>query len=54
MKIRGPLVDMLVSLDPVLYKPFVVQQKGLYAQLLKALNRKLQAALLFYKKLKKH
>jgi hypothetical protein len=24
MKIRGKLVDMLVSFDPVLYKPFVV------------------------------
>jgi Reverse transcriptase (RNA-dependent DNA polymerase) len=47
---------MLVSLDTVLYKPFVVHEnndKVLYVQLLKALYGTLQAALLFYKKLKK-
>jgi Reverse transcriptase (RNA-dependent DNA polymerase) len=56
MKIRGPLVDMLVSLDPALYQPFVVAEnkdKILYVQLLKALYGTLQAALLFYKKLRK-
>ena len=55
MKIRGPFVDMLVSLDPVLYIPFVVYEgndKVLYVILLKALYGTLQAALLFYKKFK--
>ena len=55
MKIRGPLVDMLVSLDPVLYKPFVIykgNEKVLYVILLKTLYGTLQSALLFYKKLK--
>ena len=55
MKIRGPLVDMLVSLDPVKYKPFVVNEyanKVLYVILLKALYGTLQAALLSYKKLR--
>jgi hypothetical protein len=56
MKIRGPLVHMLVSLDPVLYNPFVVSDnadKVLYVQLLRSLYGTLQAALLFYKKLKR-
>jgi Reverse transcriptase (RNA-dependent DNA polymerase) len=56
MKIRGPLVEMLTALDPELYSPFVVNEnnnKVLYVQLLKALYGTLQAALLFYKKLKK-
>jgi hypothetical protein len=41
VRIRGPLVDMLVSLDPVLSKPFVVSENAdkvlVYSQLLKAL-----------------
>lgn len=56
MKIRGALVDMLLELDPELYGPFVVYENGekvLYVILLKALYGTLQAALLFYKKLKK-
>ena len=56
MKIRGPLVEMLISLDPELYKPFVIYENGVmvvYVELLKALYGTLQAALLFYKKLKK-
>jgi Reverse transcriptase (RNA-dependent DNA polymerase) len=56
MKICGPLVDMLTTLDPELYSSFVVYKnnnKVLYVQLLKALYGTLQAALLFYKKLKK-
>jgi Reverse transcriptase (RNA-dependent DNA polymerase) len=54
MKIRGPLVTMLIELDPDLYSPFVVEENGntvLYVQLLKALYGTLQASLLFYKKL---
>jgi Reverse transcriptase (RNA-dependent DNA polymerase) len=56
MKIRGALVEMLVSLDPELYTPFVTEERNekiLYVELLKALYGTLQAALLFYKKLKK-
>jgi hypothetical protein len=56
MKIRGSLVDILVSVDPTTYKEYVTQkgnQKVLYVQLLKAVYGTLQAALLFYKKLKK-
>jgi hypothetical protein len=55
MKIRGPLVDMLVNSDTELYAPHVVQENNgnaLYAQLLKTLYGTLQAALIFYKKLK--
>jgi hypothetical protein len=55
MKIRGFLVDTLVNLDTELYAPDVVQEnndKVLYVELLKALYGTLQAALLFYKKLK--
>jgi hypothetical protein len=56
MKIHGPLVEMLVSLSPELYSPFVTEEQSdpiLYVELLKALYGTLQAALLFYKKLKK-
>jgi Reverse transcriptase (RNA-dependent DNA polymerase) len=56
MKIRGPLVDMLISLDPELYTSHVVmenEKKVLYVQLIKALYGTLQAALLFYKRLRK-
>jgi hypothetical protein len=47
---------MLVSLNPELYSPVVTEKRGepiLYVELLKALYSTLQAALLFYKKLKK-
>jgi hypothetical protein len=53
MKITGVLVDMLVQLDPDLYGPFVVFEKGrkvLYVVLLKALYGMLIAALLWYQK----
>jgi Reverse transcriptase (RNA-dependent DNA polymerase) len=56
MKIRGVLVDMLISIDKELYEPFVTKERDekiLYVELLKALYGTLQAALLFYKKLKK-
>jgi hypothetical protein len=56
MKIRGQLVDMLVALDPELYTPYISSEsseKIIYVELLKALYGTLQAALLFYKKLKK-
>jgi hypothetical protein len=56
MKIRGALVDMLCDLDLELYSPYVVLENGeklLYVKVLKALYGMLEAALLFYKKLRK-
>jgi hypothetical protein len=56
MKIKGPLVDMLVTMDSETYEEFVVQEGNvnvLYVQVLKALYGILQSSLLFYKKLKK-
>ena len=56
MKIKGPLVDMLVEMDEQTYAAFVVfdgKTKVLYVQVLKALYGMLQSSLLFYKKLKK-
>ena len=50
MKIRGPLIDMLISLEPELYSDYVVYEKGekvIYVILLKALYGTLVAALLF-------
>ena len=55
MKIRGPLVDMLVKMDKELYQDFVVREgksRVLYLQVIKAIYGMLQSALLFYKKLK--
>jgi hypothetical protein len=55
MKIRGALVDMLCDLDPELYTQYVVYENGekvLYVEVLKALYGMLEAALLFYKKLR--
>jgi Reverse transcriptase (RNA-dependent DNA polymerase) len=55
MKIRGPLVDMLLELEHELYSPFVVHEYGekvIYVFLVKALYGTLISALLFYKKLK--
>lgn len=52
MKITGVLVDMLVQLNPELYGPFVVYEKGrkvLYVQVLKAIYGMLEASLLWYK-----
>ena len=53
MKITGVLVDMLVQLRPEIYGPYVVfekQRKVIYVQVLKAIYRMLQAALLWYNK----
>ena len=52
MKIRGPLVDMLVEIDPMTYKDHVVLKNGkkvLYVHVLKAIYGMLQSAMLFYK-----
>ena len=56
MKVRGPLVDMLVSLDPLQYQDKVViegGQKVLYLVVTRAIYGMLQSALLFYKKFRK-
>jgi hypothetical protein len=56
MKIKGPLVDMLVAMDGETYQNFVVYEgkaKVPYVQFLKALYGMLQSSLLFYKKQKK-
>jgi alpha-L-arabinofuranosidase len=53
MKIKGPLVDMLVKIEPEVYKSYVVEEdnvKVIYVQVLKVLYGMLQASLLFYKK----
>ena len=53
MKTTGVLVDMLVQLSPEIYGPYVVfekQRKVIYVQVLKAIYRMLQAALLWYNK----
>ena len=54
MKIRGLLVDWLCEIDPVLYLPFVVYEKGiktLYLRVLKAIDGMLKVGLLWYRKL---
>jgi hypothetical protein len=54
MKIEGPMVKMLVALDPKLYAPFITHCGDvpvLYVIIAKAIYGMLQAALLFYKKL---
>jgi hypothetical protein len=53
MKITGPLVEMLVDLDPEIFKNFVTTEGKvpvLYVHVIKALYGMLQSALLFYKK----
>ena len=53
MKICGILVSMLIKLDPTLYGPYVVFEKGekvIYVRVLKAIYGMLQAALLWYQK----
>jgi hypothetical protein len=53
MKIRGPLVDILVNINPAMYKDFVVQEgnsKVLYVDMMKALYGMMIASILYYKK----
>ena len=56
MLLRGPLAEMMVMINPQLYRKYVTQDgKGeavLYVKLNKALYGLLQSALLFYKKLR--
>lgn len=56
MKIRGPLVDMLIELSPETYAAYVVYEgknKVLYVIMEKALYGMLQSSLLYYKKFRK-
>ena len=56
MKLRGKIVELLVQLEPTMYRKYVtVGSNGepiLYVRLLKALYGLLRSALLFYKKLR--
>jgi hypothetical protein len=55
MKITGVLVDLLVSIDPTKYGPFVVTDKGtktLYVQVVRALYGMLVASLVWYRQFK--
>lgn len=56
MKIRGPMVDMLLEIDPDAYAPYVVYENGkrvLYVQILRAIYGMLISAIMFYKKFRK-
>ena len=56
MKIHGILVDMLIEMDPELYRDKVVYSNGekiLYVETLQAIYGLLKSALLFYRKLRK-
>ncbi len=56
MKVRGNLAEMLIKMDPTIYRPYVVIEKDklvLYLNIVKALYGMLKSALLFYKKLRK-
>ena len=53
MKIRGVLVDILCEMNPAIYTPYIVFERGkkvLYVRLLKALYGMLIASLLYYKR----
>ena len=54
MKLQGPMAELLVKLEPKLYRKYITVEKGkpvLYVQLMKALYGQLKAALLFWKNL---
>ena len=56
MKLRGKIVELLVQLEPTMYRKYVTTGPNgepiLYVRLLKALYSLLRSALLFYKKLR--
>ena len=56
VKVTGPLVELLMELDPQRYKNFIVYEKGrpvIYLVVLKALYGMLVASLLWYQKFRK-
>ena len=55
MKITGPLVELLIDINPHLYGPMVVFENGrqvIYVWVLRAIYGMLIAALFWYKKFK--
>jgi hypothetical protein len=56
MLLRGELAELMVSIDPALYGPYVITtkkgEKLLYVKMMKAMYGLLRAALLFYLKLR--
>ena len=53
MKIRGILVDMLIEINPEMYRSYIVYEgnnRVIYVRMLRALYGMIQSALLFYKK----
>ena len=55
MLLRGKIAEMIVRIDPVLYREYMTYSTNevpmLYVRLSKALYRMLRAVLLFYKRL---
>ena len=54
MKLEGKMAELLVKIDPKLYRPFILIENGktvMYVELKKALYGTLKAALLFWKRL---
>jgi hypothetical protein len=52
VKFEGEIAEMLVKMDPKMYRKYVKNEKGktvLYVELLKALYGTMRAALLFWK-----
>ena len=56
IKLRGKIIELLVQLEPTIYRKYVTTGPNgepiLYVRLLKALYGLLRSALLFYKKLR--
>ncbi|KAG7373398.1 reverse transcriptase RNA-dependent DNA polymerase [Nitzschia inconspicua] len=56
MKIKGPMVDMLIEMAPEIYSDYVIEENGrkvFYVMILKALYGMLQSSLLYYNKFRK-
>ena len=56
LKLKGILLEMLLSLDPEFYGPYVVMEDGkkvLYLEVLRALYGMLVASLLWYRQFRK-
>ena len=54
MRLEGTMAELLIQLEPKLYRKYVIMEKGrqvLYVELRKALYGTLRAALLFWRKL---
>jgi hypothetical protein len=54
MQIEGPMAKLLINIDPKLYEPYLIIERGkpvIYVKLVKALYGTLQASLLFWRNL---